>query len=167
MKALVRNWLSLHEGDTPGSPCDCTCNLCKNGACTDFLGCTSEKDVVGIGRLCDRLLCEKVAIYCTDKGHEVAAHRDACEIGGCHKCQRKKDMFFGCPKHSNGDEAEGVGRDGSHVRDKICQWEAFARVDEDGNDAELSPNIVGGVLITCPAVPRRGGWRLRVYPNGW
>lgn len=141
MKSLVRNWPLFHRGETPGSPCDCSCNLCKDRGCANFLPVESEENVFGIGDLCEKLLCERVTIYRTDGGQDVSAHRNACIMGKCRECHAKMEKFRQCPKHKGvtgraavaGGEAHG----GHHEE---CRWETFAYADDGGEDAGATPD---------------------------
>ena len=132
-KSLARMWGRLHCGQTPGSPCTCRCDLCANGGCKTFLPTMSVKDVHSMGDLCDKLLCDKVKLYKTAGGNEVAAHRNACVTGSCGTCQERQGRFFDCPRHVQSAHDQDSSIPGI-VRRAEMKWEAFVTVDEKGNE---------------------------------
>ena len=139
MKSLVRVWPQLHCGDTQGSPCACSCHLCVDGGCTDFLPAESVKDVAGMGALCDLLLCEPVEIFKDDTGSVIKTHRNACVMGHCEKCRRRLRRFLQCPKHGRSihDEACDSG-EAPAAAPRELKWEVFVAIDENGNERPRS-----------------------------
>lgn len=72
--ALRTHWSTLHHGDTPGSPCTCTCDLCvEDGGCGSFLPYAAANEVFSMGKLSDKLLCKKEFLY--DSVEEGAVSR--------------------------------------------------------------------------------------------
>lgn len=146
--ALCEHWSTLHQGTTPGSACDCTCELCKEGGCATYLPYETPKAVSSMGNLSDKLLCDKVDLYSKREGGRVSAHKSVCVSGFCSKCSHKQDRFFGCPRNQGDAQRQLVPplrnpnpystADPSQGPPGEMRWSMFTTVDEHGNAA--NPN---------------------------
>lgn len=156
--ALRTHWSTLHQGDAPGSPCTCVCDLCtKDGGCESFLPYAAPNEVFSMGGLSDKLLCSKEFLYRSrESGDSVEAHKSVCVSRQCYMCRQKQRVFFKCPRH-HGDVHRRLLHprpvEGSREPGEL-RWEMFTTVD----DGE-SPTEAGGDDDDYD--PRGGGDRRR------
>lgn len=141
--ALFDLWPTLHQGETPGSKCTCTCELCKDGKCVDYLPYKNRQAVYSMGNFNDGHMCAKEFLYTSKDGTRVEAHRATCVTGNCPDCKRKQDIFFDCPMHKGGAQrplftsvstSSNDSSGGQHgTPSGEVSWNMFTEVDERGN----------------------------------
>ncbi|CAN0357792.1 unnamed protein product [Ectocarpus sp. 6 AP-2014] len=135
-KGLCDLWPNLHQGSTPGSKCDCECELCKDGGCAEYLPYGSSKAVHSMADFSDMLMCPKEQLYCSEDGTLVDAHKAVCVSGHCLLCKQKQERFFDCPKNKgNADRqlnpAAGPAQVGAPPPGEV-RWKNFTTVDDNG-----------------------------------
>ncbi|CAM9863005.1 unnamed protein product [Ectocarpus fasciculatus] len=135
-KGLCELWPTLHQGSTPGSECDCECELCKDGGCAEYLPYRSSKVVHSMADFSDKLMCPKEKLYRSEDGTLVDAHKAICVSGHCLLCKLKQDRFFDCPKHKGGADrqlnpAAGPAQVGAPPPGEV-RWKNFTTVDDKG-----------------------------------
>ncbi|CAN0309219.1 unnamed protein product [Ectocarpus sp. 6 AP-2014] len=140
--SLVKMWPTLHHGETTGAACSCTCDLCSSaGGCKEFLPYSSPKEVSSMGKLSDKLMCDKIFLYtATGNGKAISAHSSVCVSGNCPRCKERQDRFFGCPRNRGGiDRDLGPASTSSstihpagRTSGGTVEWSMFDTVDEAG-----------------------------------
>ncbi|CAM9273681.1 unnamed protein product [Ectocarpus sp. 8 AP-2014] len=140
--SLVKMWPTLHHGETTGAPCSCTCDLCSYaGGCKDFLPYSSPKEVSSMGKLSDKLMCDKIFLYtAAGNGQAISAHSSVCVSGNCPRCKEKQDRFFGCPRNRGGTDRDlgpaSTSSSSIHPAGRpsggTVEWSMFDTVDEAG-----------------------------------
>ncbi|CAM9827844.1 unnamed protein product [Ectocarpus fasciculatus] len=140
--SLVKLWPTLHHGETTGAACSCTCDLCTSaGGCKDFLPYSSTKEVSSMGKLSDKLMCDKIFLYtAAGNGTAISAHSSACVSGNCPRCKEKQERFFRCPRNKGGtDRHFGPASSSSSsihparpTSSGTVEWSMFDNVDEAG-----------------------------------
>ena len=135
--ALHDLWKTLHRGSSPGTDCTCTCELCENGGCIEYLPYDSRKEISSMGKFSDMHMCDQNSLYTSRDGTRVKAHTFACVSGHCAECERRQSIFFDCPRHKGGLQRQLYARspttggsDGTPPGE--ITWNMFTDVDENG-----------------------------------